>query len=107
MIRASPIHEEEEYTEICLRFTHHTCGRIEFAHATCVAFTFTWFIPPRLFTCEFNEIDANITIRNDELRSRSQPTLPPFSGNIVADNSLDDSEKIIVTRLLGAMRECV
>jgi hypothetical protein len=103
MIRASPVHEDEEYTEICLRFFDRTDGSIEFAFATCVAFTDSFRIPPKLFRCDIEDIDECITTRNDELRERSEPTLPLFAGNVVADAAFSDTEKNIVSRLLGAL----
>jgi hypothetical protein len=104
MIRASPIHEEEEYVEICLRFLDRADGSIEFAYATCVAFTFTWNIPPKLFSCDIEDIDECIAARNARLREMSEPTLPPFAGNIVADAAFSDTEKNIIARLLDALR---
>jgi hypothetical protein len=105
MIRASPVHEDEVYTEICLRFLDRADGSIDFAFATAVAFTDSFRIPPKLFSCDIEDIDACIAERNDELRERSEPTLPLFAGNVVADAAFSDIEKNIVSRLLGALND--
>jgi hypothetical protein len=104
MIRASPVREDEVYTEICLRFFDRADGDVEFAFATCVAFTDSFRIPPKLFRCDIEDINACIAVRNDELRELAEPTLPTFAGNVVADAAFSDTEKNIVSRLLDALR---